>query len=255
MTMNDLHWPVHLACSGHRRQPVRRPRRARSTSCGGSSRARAAEVIHLGHNRSVARGRRRGAAGGRRRASAVVVLPGRPRGVLRVPRRALRARRALSHVRWYGGGGGVIVPTEIERLRALGRHRIFSPDDGQRMGLAGDDQHDRRRLRRRPRGDRPVGRAAADRSTDRDRPRDHRRGAGPAARRRARAELAERRGRSHAPVARHHRHRRLGQVVAHRRAASAASALDQRGQARVAVIAVDPTRRKAAARCSATASA
>ncbi len=35
----------------------------------------------------------------------------------------------------YGGGGGVIVPSEIEELEAYGVRRIFSPSDGQRLGL------------------------------------------------------------------------------------------------------------------------
>ena len=37
----------------------------------------------------------------------------------------------------FGGGGGVIVPSEIEQLQEYGVARIYSPEDGQRMGLAG----------------------------------------------------------------------------------------------------------------------
>ena len=37
----------------------------------------------------------------------------------------------------FGGGGGVIVPPEIRELQAYGVTRIYSPEDGQRMGLAG----------------------------------------------------------------------------------------------------------------------
>ena len=37
----------------------------------------------------------------------------------------------------FGGGGGVIVPAEIRELQAYGVARIYSPEDGQRMGLAG----------------------------------------------------------------------------------------------------------------------
>ncbi|MCA0329265.1 MAG: methylmalonyl-CoA mutase family protein [Actinobacteria bacterium] len=44
--------------------------------------------------------------------------------------------RGAGHVRVFGGGGGVIVPEEIERLAAVGV-RIFSPSDGQRLGLPG----------------------------------------------------------------------------------------------------------------------
>jgi isobutyryl-CoA mutase len=46
------------------------------------------------------------------------------------------AARGAGHVRVYGGGGGVIVPEEIEALAAIGV-RIFSPADGQRLGLPG----------------------------------------------------------------------------------------------------------------------
>ena len=44
--------------------------------------------------------------------------------------------RGAGHVKVYGGGGGVIVPAEIELLRERGVH-IFSPQDGQRLGLPG----------------------------------------------------------------------------------------------------------------------
>ncbi len=37
----------------------------------------------------------------------------------------------------FGGGGGVIVPAEIAELQAYGVARIYSPEDGQRMGLQG----------------------------------------------------------------------------------------------------------------------
>ncbi len=41
------------------------------------------------------------------------------------------------HIKVFGGGGGVIVPSEIEELHAYGVTRIFSPEDGQRLGLQG----------------------------------------------------------------------------------------------------------------------
>ena len=47
----------------------------------------------------------------------------------------LLAERGAGHVQVFGGGGGVIVPAEITRLREHGV-RIFSPEDGQRLGLA-----------------------------------------------------------------------------------------------------------------------
>src|SRR6202035_3372483 len=50
---------------------------------------------------------------------------------------AKRLREAgAGHVKIFGGGGGVIVPAEIERLAQAGV-RIFSPEDGQQLGLAG----------------------------------------------------------------------------------------------------------------------
>ena len=39
-------------------------------------------------------------------------------------------------VKVYGGGGGTIVAAEIEYLQRYGVARIFSPQDGQAMGLA-----------------------------------------------------------------------------------------------------------------------
>lgn len=42
-----------------------------------------------------------------------------------------------SHIRIFGGGGGVILPKEIEELMAYGITRIYSPDDGRQMGLQG----------------------------------------------------------------------------------------------------------------------
>jgi len=41
------------------------------------------------------------------------------------------------HIRIFGGGGGVILPHEIDELHAYGIARIYSPDDGRQMGLQG----------------------------------------------------------------------------------------------------------------------
>jgi methylmalonyl-CoA mutase len=41
------------------------------------------------------------------------------------------------HIKIFGGGGGVILPTEIEELHKYGITRIYSPDDGREMGLQG----------------------------------------------------------------------------------------------------------------------
>ncbi|MGZ6530090.1 MAG: cobalamin-dependent protein, partial [Tumebacillaceae bacterium] len=45
--------------------------------------------------------------------------------------------RGAGHIKIFGGGGGVIVPDEIRELEAYGIGKIFSPDDGRRMGLQG----------------------------------------------------------------------------------------------------------------------
>src|SRR5918993_230136 len=46
----------------------------------------------------------------------------------------LLRERGAGHVKVYGGGGGVIVPREIELLHSRGVSRVFSPEDGQRLG-------------------------------------------------------------------------------------------------------------------------
>ncbi|MCB1031251.1 MAG: cobalamin-dependent protein, partial [Acidimicrobiales bacterium] len=47
----------------------------------------------------------------------------------------LLAERGAGHVKVFGGGGGVIIPSEIELLQSKGVSRIFSPHDGQELGL------------------------------------------------------------------------------------------------------------------------
>ena len=42
-----------------------------------------------------------------------------------------------AHIRIFGGGGGVIIPREIKELHEYGVARIFSPEDGRRMGFKG----------------------------------------------------------------------------------------------------------------------
>src|ERR1700741_62762 len=49
----------------------------------------------------------------------------------------LLKQRGGAHIKVFGGGGGVIVPSEIADLHAYGVARIFSPEDGQRLGLVG----------------------------------------------------------------------------------------------------------------------
>jgi methylmalonyl-CoA mutase len=49
----------------------------------------------------------------------------------------LLKQRGCGHIKIFGGGGGVILPTEIAELEAYGIARIYSPDDGRSMGLQG----------------------------------------------------------------------------------------------------------------------
>ena len=49
----------------------------------------------------------------------------------------LLRERGGEHIKVFGGGGGVIVPAEIKELQDYGVARIYSPEDGQRMGLQG----------------------------------------------------------------------------------------------------------------------
>lgn len=49
----------------------------------------------------------------------------------------LLKEKDASHIRIYGGGGGVIIPREIKALQEYGIARIFSPEDGRKYGLNG----------------------------------------------------------------------------------------------------------------------
>ncbi len=49
----------------------------------------------------------------------------------------LLKERNCGHIKIFGGGGGVILPSEIDELHAYGITRIYSPDDGRAMGLQG----------------------------------------------------------------------------------------------------------------------
>src|SRR5918997_628879 len=92
------------------------------------------EVIHLGHNRSVQEvvdaALEEDAQG-----VAVSSYQGGHIEYFEYLVESLRQRGA-DHVRVVGGGGGVIVREEVERLRSSGV-TIFSPEDGQRLGLPG----------------------------------------------------------------------------------------------------------------------
>ena len=48
--------------------------------------------------------------------------------------------RGAGHIRVFGGGGGTITPEEIAELQAYGVERIYHPNDGMHLGLVGDDR-------------------------------------------------------------------------------------------------------------------
>ncbi len=94
-----------------------------------------AEVIHLGHNRSVEE-------------VVTAALQEDVQGIAISSYQGghveyfkymvdLLKSRGGAHIQVFGGGGGVIVPPEIRELHAYGVSRIYSPEDGQKMGLAG----------------------------------------------------------------------------------------------------------------------
>ncbi len=49
----------------------------------------------------------------------------------------LLSQKGAGHIKIFGGGGGTILPQEIEELEAYGIARLYSPDDGREMGLQG----------------------------------------------------------------------------------------------------------------------
>src|SRR6202008_4916827 len=53
----------------------------------------------------------------------------------------LLKEKGAGHIKIFGGGGGVILPEEIKELQDYGIARIYSPDDGRRMGLQGMINH------------------------------------------------------------------------------------------------------------------
>jgi len=97
--------------------------------------AQGAEVIHLGHDRSVEE-IAEAAVEEDAEAAAVSSYQGGHMEFFRYLVQRLRERGA-GHVRVYGGGGGTIVPAEIKALHAAGVARIFSPADGRKLGLEG----------------------------------------------------------------------------------------------------------------------
>src|SRR5438105_11665256 len=93
------------------------------------------EVVHLGHNRSVEEivtcALQEDAHG-----IAISSYQGGHVEFFQYMLDLLRERGA-GHIKVFGGGGGVIIPSEIAELHAYGVARIYSPEDGAQLGLQG----------------------------------------------------------------------------------------------------------------------
>ncbi|UTR12236.1 methylmalonyl-CoA mutase family protein [Evansella sp. LMS18] len=97
--------------------------------------ASGAEVIHLGHNRSVDEVVQ-AAIQEDVQGIAISSYQGGHVEYFKYLYDLLQEKGA-SHIQIFGGGGGVIVPPEIKELHEYGIRRIFSPEDGRQKGLQG----------------------------------------------------------------------------------------------------------------------
>jgi isobutyryl-CoA mutase len=97
--------------------------------------SKGAEIIHLGHNRSV-------------HEIVECAIEEDVQGIAITSYQGghveffkymkdLLVENGCGHINIFGGGGGTILPSEIEELHAYGITRIYSPDDGRKMGLEG----------------------------------------------------------------------------------------------------------------------
>lgn len=98
-----------------------------------------AEVVHLGHNRS-AEEVVNAAIDEDVQGIALSSYQGGHMEYFKYIYDMLKERGA-EHIRIFGGGGGVIVPEEIAELEAYGIAKIYSPEDGRKMGLIGIISH------------------------------------------------------------------------------------------------------------------
>ena len=97
--------------------------------------SKGAEIIHLGHNRSVAEivecAIEEDVHG-----IAITSYQGGHVEFFKYMKDLLE-QNGCGHIKIFGGGGGTILPEEIEELHKYGITRIYSPDDGRHMGLEG----------------------------------------------------------------------------------------------------------------------
>ncbi|OSZ80926.1 methylmalonyl-CoA mutase [Chitinophagaceae bacterium IBVUCB2] len=97
--------------------------------------SKGAEIIHLGHNRSV-KDIVETAIEEDVQGIAITSYQGGHVEFFKYMKDLL-AENGCGHIKIFGGGGGTILPDEIEELHNYGITRIYSPDDGRHMGLEG----------------------------------------------------------------------------------------------------------------------
>ncbi len=97
--------------------------------------SKGAEIIHLGHNRSVA-DIVECAIEEDVHGIAITSYQGGHVEFFKYMKDLLE-ENGCGHIKIFGGGGGTILPSEIEELHNYGITRIYSPDDGRKMGLDG----------------------------------------------------------------------------------------------------------------------
>src|SRR5258705_5126724 len=97
--------------------------------------ASGAEVIHLGHDRSV----QEVVDCAIQEDAQAIAMTSYQGGHMEYFKYMfdLLKEKGCSHIKIFGGGGGVILPSEIKELMNYGIARIYSPDDGRAMGLQG----------------------------------------------------------------------------------------------------------------------
>ena len=94
-----------------------------------------AEVIHLGHDRSA----QEVVETAIQEDANAIAMTSYQGGHLEYFKfmHDLLEERGAGHIKIFGGGGGTILPSEIQELQAYGITRIYHPDDGRTMGLQG----------------------------------------------------------------------------------------------------------------------
>src|SRR6186713_3165855 len=97
--------------------------------------SKGAEIIHLGHNRSV-KEIVEAAIEEDVQGIAITSYQGGHVEFFKYMKDLLE-ENGCGHIKIFGGGGGTILPEEINELHHYGITKIYSPDDGRKMGLEG----------------------------------------------------------------------------------------------------------------------